>query len=197
MAAISCPRSNICPSAFTWRKVGLRIASMVSRSPDTMAVSHRASCARTSEQGGASIGNGKPAPVSAQTSARLVAGVAIVATVAGTAAMAITIANALSSVLMRCSSGGTGPEYMHGHLGFTAGLPRNAAGLARFAIDADRTHPARPRDRAVTAVDHPGGAGAAHTAAQADGMGLPGRVASVSHRADRDLRRGVQSAWRA
>jgi cystathionine beta-lyase/cystathionine gamma-synthase len=53
-----------------------------------MAVSHRASCARTSEQGGVSMGNGRPAPVSAQESALLIAGAAMVATAAGTAAIA-------------------------------------------------------------------------------------------------------------
>ena len=56
----------------------------------------------------------------------------------------------------------------------------------------DRTDPPGARGRPVTAVDHPGGAGAALPEPAADGSGVPGRLDHRARRADPDLRRGVE-----
>src|SRR4051812_27452996 len=67
----------------------------------------------------------------------------------------------------------------------------------RLALGIDRTHSPRACRRGLATLDHPGRAGAAHTTAEADQPGIPGRLDLRAGRVDGDLRRGVQPAGRA
>src|SRR6476620_2450574 len=67
----------------------------------------------------------------------------------------------------------------------------------QLGLGADRTHPPCACGCHLPALDHPRRAGAAHTAAEADQPGLPGRLDLRAGRVDGDLRRGVQPAGRA
>ena len=92
---------------------------------------------------------------------------------------------------------GEGPQSGHIHVNNVRRSPPDGVWLLGLRAVLTELIPLALVVALVTAVDHSGGADAAHPATQTDGFGVPRRLAGRALRVDGDLRRGVGAPRRA